>query len=174
MALLGCERPSLALWYADPLSGEVAEVLHAAAQEALQTRLCAGTPCFQLHVLQFVCRFWLEAATEPEYDRLAIAAGDRAEQALLEIVYGQLLISRKYRHAAPHLERGFAQAVRYLESSDYFRLVRRHELLGHLCVSDTPSPPQGLAALLAEAAVTRQLQAGGGHHYRLTHLDTIG
>ena len=148
--------------------------LHASCEQALQSRLRDGAPCFQLRVLQLVCHFWLTQAITLEYERLQVSATGSDAQALLELVYGQLLFSCKYRQAHRHLERGFSLAAPLLGAADYFQLVRRHELLGYLSRSDTPSLPQPLDALLAEAAVIRRLQQGVGRQYPCAHLDTVG
>ena len=173
-SLLLQRPPSLAAWYADPLAQGMAEELHAGAEQALQARLRAGAACFQLRVLQLVCHFWLAESISLEYERLRISAVDGCEQALLELVYGQLLVSCKDRPAHRHLERGFALAAPQLDAADYFRLLRRHELLGYLHLSGTATLPQALDALLAEAAVIRRLQQGTCKQYRGTHADTVG
>ena len=173
-SLLLQRPPSLAAWYADPLVQGMAEELQAGAEQALQARLRAGTACFQLRVLQLVCDFWLAKAITLEYRLLLDAALDARELALLELVHGQLLVSCKYRQAQQHMERGFALAVPLLDAADYFHLVRRHELLGYLCMSDTPSQPRSLGALLAEAAVIRRLQQGTGRKHCCAHMDTVG
>jgi hypothetical protein len=166
---------SLAAWYADPLAQGMAEGLQAGAEQALQARLRAGAAsCFQLQVLQLVCHFWLAESISLEYERLRISAASGCEQALLELVYGQLLVSCKDRPAHRHLESGFALAAPQLDAADYFRLLRRHELLGYLHLSGTATRPQALDALLAEAAVIRRLQQGTGTQYRGTHADTVG
>lgn len=172
--LLGQNPSSLATWYADPLTTGAAEELHTRAERALQACLRTGTPCFQLRVLQLVCHFWLAEAINLEYERLLVSATGGCEQALLELVHGQLLISCKYRLAQRHLERGFRLAAPQLDAADYFHMVRRHELLGYLRMSDMPSRPQTLDALLVEAAVIRRLQEGEGRQYHGAHLDTVG
>jgi hypothetical protein len=173
-SLLGQGRPSLATWYAGPLEKAVAEDLHAGAEQALQACLREGVSCFRLRVLQLVCRFWPGDAIHTEYLQLLVAAGGASERALLELVYGQLLASCKYRQAHRHLERGFTLAAPQLHAGDYIRLLRRHELLAYLCLSDTPSQPQSLDGLLAEAAVIRRLQDVTGRQFQSTHTDTIG
>jgi hypothetical protein len=172
--LLHGQRPSLSAWYGTPLSRVIAARLYAAAQHELQTRLLAGAPCFQIHVLLLVCHFRCQTGTELEYEKLKVVVKGTYERALLELVYGQLLISCKKAGAYQHLADGFALAVDYLTSADYFQLVRQHELLAGLPLSDTPSLPQDLPSLLAEAAVIKQLQEGAGTQYRPTHLDTVG
>ena len=76
--------------------------------------------------------------------------------------------------AGEHLARGFRLAVPWLSSAGYFELVRRHERLDCLRLTDTPAPPQGLAALLAEAAVVQRLQTGGRGRRPNEHRDTVG
>jgi hypothetical protein len=93
---------------------------------------------------------------------------------LLELVYGQLLISRKLQPATIHLEQGFMRAACYLDSGDYLRLLRRHELLGYLVLTDTPADPQPLDALLSEAAVIRRLRENTGRRNENDHHDTVG
>jgi hypothetical protein len=156
------------------LSRDKAARLQVAAQRELQTRLCAGSPCFQLHVLQFVCQFRDQSNVGLVYEKLLATVQDNFERALLELVYGQLLISRKRADAHQHLAGGFALAVGHLASADYFRLVRQHELLSYLPLSETPSVPQELESLLEEAAVIRLLRAAECRPYGLAHLDTVG
>ena len=94
---------------------------------------------------------------------------------MLEMVYGQLLLSRRQWPALQHLDRGFSLAAGYLEATDYFLLVRRHDLLRHIPLADAPVVPHGLQALLAEAAVIRQLQGTAGRHpCSVSHHDTLG
>ena len=109
-----------------------------------------------------------------EYEKIQMVATDAFELALLELVYGQLLMSCKRAGAHQHLADGFELAVDHLASDEYFQLLRQHELLAWLPLSETPSLPQELASLLTEAAVIKQLQEGEGMQCRPAHLDTIG
>jgi len=172
--LLGRQSPSLSCWYGDPVSKDVAQTLTGIAQYELRCRLCEGGARFQLHVLLLVCHFWAGRSIELDYEQLAASTRKDRERALLELVYGQLLISCKYRHALRHLGSGFSLAVDYLDSADYFRLVRQHELLEYLPVSSRPSPPLDLESLLIEAGVIRCLQTGTGRHIERAHRDTVG
>lgn len=172
--LLHGQRPLLSVWYGDPLSRASAARLQAVAQRELQARLCATAPCFQVHVLQLVCQSRAQAGIELAYEKLRPAANDTHDLALLELVYGQLLTSCKKTGASQHLAEGFALAASHLATADYFALLRQHELLACLPLSDTPSLPQDLASLLAEAAVIKQLQAGECQPYRQAHRDTVG
>jgi hypothetical protein len=168
-----CKAP-LAAWYGEPLASGDAERLYAGAEKALRHRLCAGMPVFQLQVLQLLGHYWMGVSVLLEYQQLTASAKEIRDRALLEIVYGQLLFSRRQWPAPQHLDRGFSLAARYLEASDYFLLVRRHDLLRHSPLSTGQDAPQGLQSLLAEAAVIRQLQGAGPRTCSEAHLDTIG
>ena len=172
--LLGRQPPSLADWYGDPVSKDTAQTLAAIAQNELRSRLCEGGACFQLHVLLMTCNFWMGASIEMDYEQLAASTSDDRESALLELVYGQLLISCKYRQAPRHLGKGFSLAVDFLDSSDYFHLVRQHELLDYLPISSAPAEPLELESLLTEAGVIKRMQAGAGKCYVSAHQDTVG
>ena len=172
--LLGRQAASLSDWYGDPVSKDAAQTLAAIAQSGLRSRLCQGGDCFQLHVLLLAADFWMGGSPGLGYEQLAAAAANNRERALLELVYGQLLISCKCRHALQHLGCGFSLAVDFLGTSDYFRLVRQHELLALLPASTGPSAPLDLESLLTEAAVIKRLQAGTGRRYDHAHHDTVG
>jgi hypothetical protein len=172
--LLKATPPSLAGWYADPVAIPAARTLLDAAQRQLQTRLCQGGRCFPLHVLRMICHFWMHSDCALEYRQLSALAGDVNEQALLELVYGQLLISGKRLPAREHLARGFSLAAPYLDTTEYFLMVRQHELLACLALSGTPAVPRALHSLLTEAAVIRRLQAGVRRTHQSAHCDTLG
>ena len=172
--LLERQAASLSGWYADPVSKDTARTLTGIAQSGLRSRLCEGGDCSQLHVLLLACHFWMGDSVELDYEQLAASAGSGRERALLELVYGQLLISCKYRHALQHLASGFSLAVDHLGTSEYFFLVRQHELLAYLPVSSRPSAPLDLESLLTEARVIKRLQAGSGRRYDNAHFDTVG
>jgi len=173
-ALLYQQCPQLSEWYATPLTRSRLVYLQSALQQELQTRLCNGISCYALHVLQLVCRFQCRIDVELDYQQLLAAVQNVPEQALLELIYGQLLASCKQTGAHQHLHDGFALAAEYLSSAEYFRLVRQHELLRWLVLSDAASAPQQLQSLLAEAAVIKQLQGDTGVPFGATHLDTLG
>lgn len=172
--LLHQQCPQLSEWYATPLTRSRLVYLQSALQQELQTRLCNGASCYALHLLQFVCRFQYRIDVQLDYQQLLAAVQNVPEQALLELVYGQLLASCKQTGAHQHLADGFALAAEYLSSADYFRLVRQHEMLGWLALADTASAPQQLQSLLAEAAVIKQLQGDTGVPFGATHRDTLG
>ena len=172
--LLTGQQPALATWYGEPPGAAAAAVLHDRAQQELQLRLCLNHGSFPLHVLQLVCDFWRRADGASRYETLAAAVDDRREQALLELVYGQLLMSRKLKPANAHLALGFELAAPWLASVSYFELLRRHEMLACLRLTDRPAPAQGLTALLSEAAVIRRLQDRDNCSRVNEHRDTLG
>ncbi len=161
-------------WYATPLSARAAGALLSATQCEIQARLRSGASSAPLQVLLQICRFWRE---EPRGSHAVFwphPAQSSREAALQELVHGQLLASRKLRPALAHLARGFRHAAPLLETADYFRLLREHELLAGLPFSDTPAAAADLPALLNEAAVIRRLQHGGRRQPAWPHLDTLG
>jgi len=165
---------SLAAWYGEPLASGYAEHLYAETEKALMQRLCAGLPVFQLQLIQLLCHYWMELSVALEYLQLTALASGKRDRALLELVYGQLLLSRRRKPALQHLDHGFRLATDYLEATDYFLLVRRHDLLRYLPLSEADAAPQGLHSLLAEAGVIRQLQGAGPSTRSMAHYDTLG
>ncbi len=161
-------------WYATPLSASAAGVLLSATQRAIPSRLRSGASSATLQVLLQICRFWQEVPRGSPAMLWQQPVQSAREAALQELVHGQLLASRKLRPALAHLARGFRHAAPLLETADYFRLLREHELLAGLPFSDTPAAAADLPALLNEAAVIRRLQHGGRRQPAWPHLDTLG
>ena len=167
-------EPPVAGWYATPLSVEVAESLGAQARQAQQRALAGRRSLFAPQLAELIAGFWLGRDVALDYRSLqATLRSDRA--ALAELVYGQLLMSRKLQGAREHLRRGFRRAVTRLAPDEYLALLRRHELLEALALTGSPAAPQTLAELLREAGVIRRLERGSvrrdaGHW----HDDTLG
>jgi hypothetical protein len=172
--LLSARVPDPALWYGDPLGRQHASGLQRAAQAELHSRLCRGESSFSLHVLRLVCAYRMASGSSLEYEQLVVQAREDNERALLELVYGQLLISCKLLPANRHLARGFQLAAGLLAPAEYFCLLRRHELLGLLPLSDIPVPPLKLVALLREATVIERLRQADYLRHDNTHTDTVG
>ncbi len=107
---------------------------------------------------------------------MAVRAGgrNRRARALAELVYGQLLLSRKLTGAFDHLGAGFSLAGPMMMAEDYLNVRRRHALLRRLELASTPASPHSLDALLVEAAVIVKLE--GRSMPRFTHdpCDTSG
>jgi len=167
-------RPSLVAWYATPLPDSMRADLQQSAEAGVQRCLPGCMPDFGPQLLRLVCCSLTGSDISGNYRQLAGVVQGARESALLELVYGQLLISRKRRPAAAHLERGLVRAAACLGTRDYFRLVGRHETLGYLALTDRGSAPQPLDSLLAEGAVIRCLRAHAGRHDANVHYDTVG
>jgi hypothetical protein len=172
--LLDSDPAPLSGWYAVPMASEHADRLCQSAQQAIQEQLRAGASCFQQRLLVLVCCDVSPAVTRSRYNGLVQTATNTREHALLELVYGQWLASRKLLPAMRHLADGFRLAAPLLASEDYFRLLRRHERLACLAFSAQAASPQDLPALLTEAGVTECLQRGMRRVPANSHQDTLG
>jgi hypothetical protein len=173
-ALLDNEQAALADWYAAPMVVRQAEAMQVVAQRAIQHSLRTGTCGYQARVLAMICHWWLRPELQPEYEELQQIAGSIHQRALVQLVYGQLLASRKLEPARDQLGLGFRLAAALLTSAEYFRLLRRHEMLGMLTYGRTPAVAQDLPALLAEAAVIERLRRGNRTEFAARHTDTLG
>lgn len=172
--LLKPAAPPLSGWYGDPMDTSSAQVLLDYAKRRLRLCLCHGGRCFPLHLLQMICHHWLQSDSALEYRQLSMLACDDGERALLELIYGQLLISGRHPDAREHLARGFSLAARRLHAADYFVLLRRHELLEYLPLSETLAVAQDLGSLLEQAAVIKRLRGGERKRFEKAHHDTLG
>ena len=150
-------EPPPAGWYATPLSVEAAESLGAQARQARQRALAGHRSLFAPQLAELIAGFWLGRDIALDYRSLqATLPADRA--AIAEIVYGQLLMTRKLLGAGDRLRHGFRRAVAQLAPDEYLALLRRHELLGALVLTSSPAVPQTLAELLREAGIIRRLE----------------
>jgi len=172
--LLKPARPSLTGWYADPIAASDAQTLLDRTRRRLRSCLCRGDRCFSLHVLRMICHHWLQYDSALDYRQLSSQACDDSERSLVELVYGQLLISGRRLPARQHLARGFSLAARHLDTVDYLLLLRRHDLLEYLPLSENPVLAQDLRSLLKEAAVISRLQGNERRIHKSTHRDTLG
>jgi len=171
-------EPSAALplagWYATPMSGEAAAALTQAAHRTAQRALADGGEAWRPRLGGLIGQYWSGRPVELDY-RSLMATAPREARPLVELIYGQLLVSRKRSGALPHLDRAFALLIPGLDPADYFALLKRHELLRMLLLTDTGSAPLDLPELLVEARVIRRLRQGGsGPAIDLSHDDTLG
>ncbi|RMG30071.1 MAG: hypothetical protein D6721_04580 [Gammaproteobacteria bacterium] len=146
-------------WYADPIP-------RAEARRRLRTLPPARDPAGRLQAQ--LLAFWAEGPRRLHLEPLlATARGEAA--ALLQLVEGQLRMSVRLAGAMAALDRGFHQAIPFLGARDYFRVLRRHELLRRLPLAQAPVPPLPLDALLVEARLRGRTRAAGGRRD-----DTLG
>ncbi|HEY9198508.1 MAG TPA: hypothetical protein VIR60_04010 [Gammaproteobacteria bacterium] len=174
--LLPDARLPYAGWYADPLAQQAAAALHVQARQAVQRTLAEGISGglpLAPRLAELIAGFWLGRAVALDYRSLS-ATQPPELQALVELVYGQLLLSRKLAGALEHLDRGFILAVPHLAPAEYFALLRRHELLRALPLRADAALGQTLPDLLTEARVIRRLQPAGRRRTAHPHDDTLG
>lgn len=168
---------SLASWLGTPLNRTQAQMLLTTAQQ----RLCSGRPAgaerFSLRLAELIGRYWAGHDIEAAYQTMSPLLTDGRERALLELCLGQLLMARRCQSAWQHLDRGFQLAAHLLEAEDYFRVLRRHELLRQLPLASIPADAATLDALLNEARVIARLRGTGKYQHSATgasqHRDTI-
>lgn len=167
-------EPPLAGWYATPLLPAVAAQLQAQARQAQQRQLSEQGSQFAPRLAELIADYWQARAITLGYQSLqATATPD--QQALVELVYGQLLISRKLSAARAHLKRGFTLATPRFEPAEYFSVLRCHEMLSWLLLTERAAAAQSLPDLLSEARVIKQIQpANRGARTRHSEDDTLG
>jgi hypothetical protein len=149
-------------WHADPISASDARSLLQDAHRQQQRAIATGSDRLVGSIREMIARFWLDRAIEPHFRNLIKLAADQRARAIVELVYGQLLMSRRLIGAMDHLRNGYAVGSKYLGPAEYFHVMKRHELLTYLPLSPRPSDPMDLASLLREAAVIRELKGRGG------------
>jgi len=167
---------SLASWLGVPVDSARAEALLNGVLRRLRQGRVAGAERFNLRLAELICRYWAGKDTDAVYETMSVLQGDGRERALLELCCGQLLMARRCQPAWQHLDSGFKLAANLLEAQDYFRVLKRHELLRQLPLATTPADAVPLATLLNEARVIARLRGRGGHPAPTggKHRDTIG
>ena len=65
-------------------------------------------------------------------------------------------MSRQLEGAMAHLERAFMLGRDLFSPADYFRIMKRHQLLDLIPLSKPPATPRTLHELLTSAAVMRE------------------
>lgn len=166
---------SLACWLGDPLDAPRAQQLLGVAREGMRHGRNSGSELFSLRLAELICRYWTGGDIEAAYETLSALPGDDRQLARLELCYGQLFMARRQQPAWQHLDRGFQLAAHLLEAEDYFRVLRRHELLRQIPLQATPGAAAPLEVLLREARVIARLRGAGTPHESVTgaHRDTL-
>jgi len=95
---------------------------------------------------------------------------------LVTLIYGQLLISRKLQGSMEYLHRGFKLASNYIDAAGYLEVMRRHERLKQLPLSNSPATAQNISDLLIEADVIKKIKGKEKHHcdIMVDNKDTVG
>ena len=147
----------LGRWYAEPMDREAALQLYAAAEARLHRYLRTGRHCLTCRFGLVIARFWLDKDFENELESLRhVSRGSGHARVLCELLHGQLLMSRQLEGAMAHLERAFMLGRDLFSPADYFRIMKRHQLLDLIPLSKQPATPRTLHELLTSAAVMRE------------------
>lgn len=173
--LLSHEPAPLGNWYAVSLTRLQSEAWLARVHRHMQMLYAAGQAGFEARVAGFIARFRGGCDVEADYRNLfALAAGGR-ERALLELCYGQLLLSCRCDSAWRHLDRGFELAAHLLDAEEYFSVLKRHDLLRILPLSPVPVCARELETLLTEARVIQKLddRRFRVEYFSSEHRDTV-
>lgn len=148
----------LGRWYGDPMDAQAAGALLGEVHRRRQAAYQGGGGCRNCGHYELIARFWLGRATAGTYETQRQLQTDPRERALLDLIMGQLRMSRRLRGALALLRQGFFAAAPHLQAREYFELLKRHQLLARLPLSERPAAPAPLDRLLTEAAVIERLQ----------------
>lgn len=159
-ALVTEPRWPLAAWYARPLSDAQAQTLSALAARSQQQAMAAHQSPLLAQRLAWIAAFWIKGEAQMQYESLLATAATAHDRALTELIQGQLLCSVRRLGAHQALTHGFQLAADLLASEEYFILMKRHELLACLTLSESGGSPATLPDLLLEAQVIKRLQKG--------------
>ena len=167
----------LARWYAEPLSHEEAQALLSLSERREQERLKRNGTAYLSPLLKLIALHWLEAPTESHYHYL-ISKKSKSIHAdvLTPLIYGQLLMSRKQVGAMDYLEKAFHRATSLLRPEDYFVLMKRHQVLKQIPLSEQASQGVSLDALIKTGSVIGRMEEshGGRPEFRHDPNDTYG
>jgi len=156
----------LGRWYATPCSTADAKRLHTAASDRQQRRLRRGVSCLTCELQMMVAEFWLHRPIESVYQRVAAHSRTRRPHALVALIYGQLLASRRLPGATEQLQEALRVAQTLLTAGDYLRLLNRHALLARLPPVPGGAPAEPLENLLTAARIAARLSGERRSVYR--------
>ena len=152
-------RAPLGRWYANPLDRAEAKSLltRTEARRARHRHHPIATACYRLQRL--IALFWLEHDYGAEISALQRPVAYSARASIFtDLIYGQLLISRRLAGAFYYLDHAFENARLLFHPHDYFHVLNRHRLLHQLPLSPHAQAPAPLDELLRTAAVIEQLR----------------
>lgn len=162
----------LSAWYANPLTAEDAT----GRLEAIRSmRKQGGTMALQ-RIEEIIARYWLGREIKGDVDTYLASCELESHKALITLIYGQLLMSRKRITAMEYLHTGLRMASQHFQGAAYLEVMRRHEQLSYIVLSNRPSPALTLRELLREAAVIKKLQGKTDYRrdIRSDKTDTLG
>lgn len=170
-------RHTLGIWYADPLSPDEARDVLAQSEEREKQRKRHGGNTLSCRMQKMIARYWIGENIHDEYRMLKPAASRSAHgRVLLELIYGQLLLSRRLLDGLPHLEEGFRLGANLFAAGDYLQVMNRHRLLHQLPLSTSQAEAEPLDALLTAARVIERMKQTSRKRRQYSHdpKDTYG
>lgn len=164
----------LSAWYANPLAAAEAQSHLLDVRDRL--RQAGEVNYLSLRIQEAIARYWLDRDISGDIENLKATCKDDRCRALVLLVYGQLLISRKRQGAMDYLQQGFQQATALFTAAEYLEVMRRHESLKHLVTGERACAGRTLDELLKEAEVIRTLKGRQDYHrdIRADKRDTVG
>jgi len=148
---------ALSGWYADPLDPADANKLLHSGRQGAQQAYRHGDCALYGELEQVIARYSLGQAIAGKMEALATTADPEA-CALVGLVHGQLLMSRRIEGALECLQQGFELARDHFLAPDFFAVMKRHELLAELPLYPQAHKAQTLLSLLNEAGVILRLR----------------
>lgn len=166
--------PSLAHWYANPLNEAEAVVLLARATQQQPGGGSRRRSLLARRLQGVVARYWLGQPVEDELALLrSYARPSRRARLAIDLIEGQLLMSRRLARALALLEGVFDQGHHLLDAEGYLIVFRRLSLLRQIPLSPTALPPLTLHELEQLSRVISRLD-GRRHTPRHDPNDTFG
>jgi hypothetical protein len=174
---MSSEAGILARWYADPLTlAQAQELLALSTRREQQLLKCFATP-HTPPLLRLIALHWLGEPTEGYYQHLiSRRSGSVHAEILKPLIYGQLLMSKRISGATDYLDEAFHQARLLLRPQDYFVLMKRHQILKRIPLSDTATQGETLEQLLTTGKVIARMEESRGERPGFWHdpNDTYG
>lgn len=161
-------------WYAQPLDAVAAQRLGAQGRQRAQRAYRQRQSALVGDAEQLIAAFAMGQAVSAELESLLRSPLAPGERALLLLIHGQLLISRRRSGAMSLLQQGFEAGRDLFLPADFFAVMRRHELLAELPLHEQPRDAVGLDVLLREAAVIRRLRGPRRSAAVRNGADTVG
>jgi len=160
-------------WYAQPTTVEAAEESLKAVR---QRRKQQESDILSLRIEEIIARYWLGRDIRGDVQNYQASYQSEAHRALITIIYGQLLMSRKREGAMEYLDEGFRMAINHFQGAAYLEVMRRHDQLRYIVLGPQPLPGLSLKELLQEAEVIKKLKGKTDHHrdVRANNTDTLG
>jgi len=163
----------LSAWYAQPLTVEDAkeklEAIHLSRKQQ-------ESDLSSLRIEEVIARYWLGREVKGDVENYQASYQEEAHRALITMIYGQLLMSKKREGAMGYLDEGFRLATSHFLGAGYLEVMRRHDQLRHIVLTSRPVPGLSLNELLQEAGVIKKLKGKVSHHrdIRADNTDTLG